>query len=42
MFLPWKEAPNFAWRRFSEVNGITIIFSREVDAKTGEGIFEKV
>ena len=30
---------NFAWRPFFEVNGISIIFSRETDVKTGESIW---
>ena len=29
---------NCAWRRFFEVNGIPIIFSLEIDVKTGENI----
>ena len=32
----------FCWRCFFEVNGIFIMFSREIDARTGESIFEKV
>ena len=27
-----------AWRRFFEVNGISIVFSREIDVETGESI----
>ena len=42
-FFPWKEAPSFTYLPskilpggvFFEVNGISIIFSREVDVKTG-------
>ena len=33
---------NFAWRRFFEVNGTSIIFSRDIDVKTVKSIFEKV
>ena len=27
---------NFAWRHFFHVDGISIVFSQEIDAKTGE------
>ena len=42
---PWLYevlSQNFAWRRFFEINEISITFSREVDVETGESISEKV
>ena len=32
----------FAWRRFFEVKGISIIFLRETAVETRESIFEKI
>ena len=42
---PWLYevlSQNFAWRRFFEINEISITFSREVDVETAESISEKV
>ena len=36
------QAKIFPGGSFSEVNGISIMFSREIDVKTGESIFEKI
>ena len=49
LFLPWKETPSstplpsiFCLAAFSEVKGISFIFSREINIETGESILEKV
>ena len=41
-YLHTSTTQNFARQHFFEVNGISIIFSREIDDETGESIFEKV
>ena len=41
-YLHTSTMQNFARQHFFEVNGISIIFSREINDETGESIFEKV
>ena len=37
-YLHGSTKQKFSWRCFFEVNGIFIIFSREIDVKTGESL----